>query len=50
MKQFFFLFKKKTLKVYFRINFFIFSHMVFSFFLLNWYLTFILKWIYPMDQ
>lgn len=44
MKHFFFLFKKKTLKVYFRINFFMFSNMLF-FFLLNWYLTLILKWI-----
>lgn len=29
MKQLFFLFKKKTLKVYFRINFLIFSNMLF---------------------
>lgn len=33
MKQLFFLFKKKTLKVYFRIHFLIFSNMLF--FVLN---------------
>lgn len=49
MKHFFFLFKKKTLKVYFRINFFMFSNMLFFFFA-ELVFDFYIKVDSPMDQ